>query len=343
MFSKDIIDWYSVNGRELPWRNTRNPYLIWVSEIILQQTRVAQGYNYYMRFVERFPTVSDLAEAKEDEVLKYWEGLGYYSRARNLHAAAKSINGQFPTTYEDVLSLKGVGEYTAAAICSFAYDLPYAVLDGNVFRVLSRYYGISTPIDSTQGKKEFKQLVQELLDINRPALFNQAIMDFGALQCTPKQPLCQTCPLADSCIAYNNSLIDVLPYKQGKVKVADRYFNYFYFVDKEGNTYIHKRVLKDIWIGLYEFPLIETSEKSELAELLPKLEELTNGSFDDVKQLISDYKHVLSHQRIHTNIYKVYLTTGAQLDQSYLKISETEIDLYPFPRLLHQFIPVILE
>lgn len=227
-FSRKLIDWYRENGRDLPWRRTKNPYLIWISEIILQQTRVVQGYDYYQRFVARFPDVFALAAADEDEVMKYWQGLGYYSRARNLHAAARRMAeaGGFPVTYTGVRALKGVGEYTAAAICSFAYGMPYAVVDGNVYRVLSRWLGIDTPIDSAEGKKLFVRVADELLDRERPGLYNQAIMDFGALQCTPVAPDCLFCPLNDSCVARLKGIAGSLPVKQHKTKVTNRYFNY---------------------------------------------------------------------------------------------------------------------
>ena len=239
-FSRKLIDWYRENGRDLPWRRTKDPYLIWISEIILQQTRVAQGYDYYQRFVTRFPDVYALAAADEDEVMRYWQGLGYYSRARNLHAAARSMAeaGGFPVTYAGVRALKGVGEYTAAAICSFAYDMPYAVVDGNVYRVLSRWLGIDTPIDSAEGKKLFVQVADELLDRGRPDLYNQAIMDFGALQCTPVAPDCLFCPLNDSCVARLKGIAGSLPVKQHKTKVTDRYFNYIY-VRMGAYTFIH--------------------------------------------------------------------------------------------------------
>ena len=227
-FTKTIVEWYEENKRELPWRESADPYLIWISEIILQQTRVAQGYDYFLRFIKRFPDVQTLAAADEDEVMKYWQGLGYYSRARNLHAAAKSMNGVFPKTYPEVLALKGVGEYTAAAICSFAYGMPYAVVDGNVYRVLSRYFGIDTPIDSTEGKKLFAALADEMLDKKHPAVYNQGIMDFGAIQCTPQSPNCLFCPLAGGCSALSKGLMTKLPVKQHKTKTTNRYFNYIY-------------------------------------------------------------------------------------------------------------------
>lgn len=229
-FSRILLDWYAEHKRELPWRETKDPYRIWISEIILQQTRVAQGYEYFQRFVERFPDLVALAEADEDEVMKYWQGLGYYSRARNLHAAARSMNGVFPRTYEDVRALKGVGDYTAAAICSIAYDMPYAVVDGNVYRVLSRYFGVETPIDSTQGKKLFASLAQEMLDEKHAALYNQAIMDFGAIQCTPQSPSCMFCPLADSCSALATGKVNLLPVKQHKTKTTDRYLLIYIYV-----------------------------------------------------------------------------------------------------------------
>lgn len=215
-FSNTIEKWYQEYKRELPWRESADPYVIWISEIILQQTRVVQGYDYFMRFMKRFPDVATLAQADEDEVMKYWQGLGYYSRARNLHAAAKSMNGVFPKTYPEVRALKGVGDYTAAAICSFAYNMPYAVVDGNVYRVLSRYLGIDTPIDSTEGKKLFAAVADELLDKKNPALYNQAIMDFGAIQCSPQSPNCMFCPLASGCSALAGGMVAQLPVKQHK-------------------------------------------------------------------------------------------------------------------------------
>lgn len=252
-FGVRIMEWYKENGRDLPWRNTKDPYRIWVSEIILQQTRVAQGYDYYCRFIRRFPDVNSLAEAGEDEVMKYWQGLGYYSRARNLHAAAREIAGKgyFPDTYEEVRRLKGVGDYTAAAICSFAFGLPCAVVDGNVYRVLSRWMGIDMPVDSVKGKNYFRELAEELLVKEDPALYNQAIMDFGALQCTPSSPSCMFCPLSDSCVALQKGWVDRLPVKQHKTKVSERFFTYLFIISGDF-TFIHKRTGDDIWKNLYE-------------------------------------------------------------------------------------------
>lgn len=259
IFSGTLLDWYAENKRDLPWRNTTDPYLIWISEIILQQTRVAQGYEYFLRFIKRFPDVASLAAASEDEVMKYWQGLGYYSRARNLHAAAKSMKGTFPKNYAEVRALKGVGDYTAAAICSFAYDMPYAVVDGNVYRVLSRYFGIDIPIDSTEGKKTFTALAREMLDKSRPADYNQAIMDFGAVQCMPQSPNCLFCPLSGSCRALLEGKVQQLPVKQHRTKTTNRYFNYIY-VRMGAHTLIHKRTENDIWKNLFELPLIETEK-----------------------------------------------------------------------------------
>ncbi len=339
-FSDKIIVWYEANKRILPWRETSDPYLIWISEIILQQTRVAQGYDYFLRFVERFPTVKSLAEADEDEVLKYWQGLGYYSRARNLHTAAKSINGDFPDTYSDILALKGVGEYTAAAICSFAYNLPYAVVDGNVYRVLSRYLGIQTPIDSTEGKKLFASLANEFLDKSKPGIYNQAIMDFGALQCTPASPGCSSCPLADSCMALKDNLVNVLPVKQNKTKTTNRYFNYIY-VRMGAYTFLNKRSKNDIWKNLFEFPLVETDKSLGDEELfaLPEFQQLFAVNEKPVIRCLSrNVKHVLSHRIIYTNFYEVILPDNSISFSSYIKVLIADIDKYAVSRLIHSFL-----
>ena len=359
-FADILISWYQENKRDLPWRHTRNPYLIWISEIILQQTRVAQGYDYYRRFVHRFPDLFSLADADEDEVMKYWQGLGYYSRARNLHAAAKSMAqaGGFPTTYQGVLALKGVGEYTAAAICSFAYEMPYAVVDGNVYRVLSRWLGIDTPIDSTIGKKEFSEAASELLDTTRPSLYNQAVMEFGALQCTPTSPRCTDCPLADSCMALHQGRVDTLPVKQHKTKVTNRYFNYIY-VRMGAYTYINKRSGNDIWKNLYEFPLIETSEDiSEKPDILfRELEErFGKTSFSEVEndalpegkrrflRLIKrGVKHVLSHRIIYANFYELVLPQDTPSLKGYQKVPIKELHNFAVSNLVSQFFSLILE
>lgn len=339
-FSDALITWYQVNKRELPWRESCDPYLIWISEIILQQTRVAQGYEYFVRFIKRFPDVKTLAEADEDEVMKYWQGLGYYSRARNLHAAARSMDGVFPATYQEVLALKGVGEYTAAAICSFAYQMPYAVVDGNVYRVLSRYLGIDTPIDTTEGKKLFALLADELLDKSQPAIYNQAIMDFGAIQCTPQGPACMFCPLADSCLALSKGLVMQLPVKQHKTKSINRYFNYI-FVRAGIHTFINKRTEDDIWKNLFELPLIETAESvtEENFLALPEFTKLFAAGEKPLIHLVCrNVKHVLSHRVLYTNFYEVSLPETTVSFAAFQKIKTSELEQYAVPRLVHTFL-----
>ena len=340
-FSSILIDWYQQNKRDLPWRQTRDPYFIWISEIILQQTRVAQGYAYYQRFISRFPDLYSLAEADEDEVMKYWQGLGYYSRARNLHAAAKSMaqQGGFPTSYQDILALKGVGAYTAAAISSFAYNLPYAVVDGNVYRVLSRWMGIDLPIDSSKGQKYFAALAQELIDKNHPAVYNQAIMDFGALQCTPASPDCPSCPLADQCIAYATHQVASFPVKSHKTKVTNRYFNYIY-VRMGDMVCLRKRTGNDIWKNLYEIPLIETEQAlNETAfYALPALKsQLAEGEKPVFTLLQQGVKHVLSHQVILTNFYLLELPHGSSSFPDYQRVKEDNLHKFAVSRLLNQF------
>ena len=344
-FTKTIVEWYKENKRELPWRESADPYLIWISEIILQQTRVAQGYDYFLRFIKRFPDVRTLAAAEEDEVMKYWQGLGYYSRARNLHAAAKSMNGVFPETYPEVLALKGVGEYTAAAICSFAYGMPYAVVDGNVYRVLSRYFGIDTPIDSTEGKKLFVRIADELLDCECPGLYNQAIMEIGALQCTPVAPDCLFCPLSDSCVARLKGIASSLPVKQHKIKVTNRYFNYIY-VRMGAYTFIHKRSGNDIWKNLYEPPLVETDREWTEEELYasPQFRGMLSGGEEPIVRLVrKGVKHVLSHRVIYANFYEVILPENSASFAKYQRISVEDLHKFAVSRLVNQFFSLILE
>ncbi len=344
-FSKKLINWYLLNKRELPWRESSDPYKIWISEIILQQTRVNQGLAYYERFVRRFPTVTSLSDACEDEVLKFWQGLGYYSRARNLHTAARTItsihNGIFPTDYQSILKLKGIGEYTAAAICSFAYGSPYAVVDGNVFRVLSRFFGIETPIDSSEGKKSFSGLAQELLDKENPGLHNQAIMDLGAIICTPASPDCNECPLQDGCYAFANRSWMNFPVKKQKTKQRIRYFYYFYITGENVKTYLHKREGKDIWENLYELPLIETER--ELWE-----EEVQNQSgfsvleteFKNIqiRKIHPTVKHVLSHQHIYAHFLEVDADYRKNENSIFIEIDESKIGDYAISRLTDIFL-----
>lgn len=339
-----LLEWYNKYKRELPWRESKDPYLIWISEIILQQTRVAQGYDYYVRFVKRFPNVQTLSEASEEEVLKYWQGLGYYSRARNLHAAAHTImsqfGGVFPDRYEDVLSLKGIGTYTAAAIVSFAWNQPYPVVDGNVFRVLTRLYAIDTPIDTAKGKKTVTDIASSLIDIKCAGLFNQAIMEFGALQCTPSAPLCGTCPFSHLCHAFAEGNPGAYPVKKNKVKVRDRYFNYFHIIYKNG-LFIHRRKGKDIWQGLFELPLIETESLVELPDLYSSdaFQALFSNSGDwTLLESVLNVKHVLSHQILYTSFYRVEISDPTALKEQYLYISFNELEQYAIPRLIHQYL-----
>ncbi|MGL4293140.1 MAG: A/G-specific adenine glycosylase [Bacteroidales bacterium] len=337
LISTLLCEWYDSYKRELPWRQTRDPYLIWISEIILQQTRVQQGLGYYLRFVERFPDVQSLAQAPLEEVLKYWQGLGYYSRARNLHSAANQIQshygGVFPSGYNDILALKGIGTYTAAAIASFAYDLPYAVLDGNVYRVLARLFGLETPIDTAIGKKEFQSLADSLIDPFHAAKHNQAIMELGALQCVPVSPDCSRCPLNPYCVAFENGSVGRLPVKQGKTKVRDRWFYYFY-IEENGHTWIHQRSEGDIWSHLYEFPLIETDSEKDLHAVLssPDFLQITSGLTADVSSLMHR-KHILSHQRIHAFFFRVHLDQKPAPGGSFIRIPQERIEDYPVSRL----------
>ncbi len=346
-FSSYIIEWYKVNKRDLPWRNTQDPYKIWLSEIILQQTRVNQGLSYYNKFVSNFPTIKDLANASEEEVLKLWQGLGYYSRARNMHATANNIienhKGKFPVDYKDVLSLKGVGEYTAAAICSFAYNKTHAVVDGNVYRVLSRVFGISTPIDSTQGKKEFKQIADLLINPKDPGRHNQSIMEFGALQCIPVKPDCDNCVLNNSCVAYSSETIIDLPVKSKKIKQRNRYFNYFY-IQHNNNTYFQQRTANDVWKGLYEFPLIETEKDVSFEELIKTEKYKTMIKDIDSIEINSDYfnlKHVLSHQKIFAKFYSIKIETSNKNTLSYVLTSFNSIRKLPVSRLTEIFLETL--
>ena len=341
-FTKTLLDWYAQNGRDLPWRDTTDPYRIWISEIILQQTRVAQGYDYFLRFVRRFPTVDTLAAASQDEVMQQWEGLGYYSRARNLHAAARQIveHGTFPTDYAGVRALKGVGDYTAAAICSFAYGLPTAVVDGNVYRVLARHFGLSTPIDTTAGKKQFADLAARLIDPHRPAAYNQAIMDFGATQCTPRSPRCLVCPLADSCAAFAAGTIEALPVKSKKTAVAHRHFVYLILQTTEGEMLVHRRPTGDIWAGLYEPPLLEFPEMPSLATLVDHPAVRTLGPGLTFRPVVLGLTLVLTHRRIHADCYLVTHLDPARLAHhplwgDYRRLSLAERSTVAFPRLVN--------
>ena len=339
-FSQNLIKWYSINKRNLPWRETVNPYYIWLSEIILQQTQIKQGLPYYLSFTEEFPSVFDLANSDEKQVLNLWQGLGYYSRARNLHFTAKYIanelNGIFPDNYNDLLKLKGVGDYTASAIASICYNEPTPVIDGNVYRFLSRYFGIKTPINSSKAKKEFKNLAQELIDVNNPAEFNQAIMEFGARQCKPQSPDCKNCPFNTSCVALQKDLIKELPVKLKKTKVTKRYFNYLVIVSDDKKTIIEQRIDKGIWQKLYQFPLIETPKgvDSEFIQKELALVKLCKDAEHSVSLFNEeDIVHKLSHQHIYTKFWIVTLKKLPQKGISYKNIRD-----YPVPTLINNFI-----
>lgn len=338
--SKKLIAWYKAHKRDLPWRDINDPYRIWLSEIILQQTQVVQGLSYYLKFTEHFPTVIDLADAPEDKVMRLWQGLGYYSRARNLHAAAKLVKekhkGKFPATYDEIKELKGVGDYTAAAIASFAYNLPHAVLDGNVYRVLSRLFDLHTPINSTKGKKEFQALADELLDEKKAALHNSAMMEFGALWCKPQNPKCESCPVQEHCLAFQNGTVAQLPVKDKAVKIRSRYFHYIIFNYKD-SVYIQKRTKKDIWQNLYEFYLIETEKPATEEAILhdPGLLQLT-GSFD-VKKITPLKKHILSHQHLFGTFYELSLKKALK-HKDLLLIKRDDLMHYGLPQLIIKYL-----
>jgi len=338
-FSNTLIYWYLQNNRELPWRKSKNPYHVWLSEIMLQQTRVAQGMAYYLKFTETFPTVFDLANADESTVLKMWQGLGYYSRARNLHFTAKyvakELNGVFPSTYKELIKLKGIGDYTASAIASICFNEPNAVVDGNVYRVLSRYFGIKTAINSSAGIKEFKILAQTLLDTSQSGTYNQAIMDFGALHCKPQNPLCETCPFADSCVALEKNLIKELPVKEKKIKVRNRYFNFLVIKTADEKTILTERKGKGIWQGLYQFPLIESDTNINKDNLIAS-EEFTKLFPDETTISLFNKKeivHKLSHQHLYTQFWIVETESLKKAT-----INWSEIENFPVPVLIANFL-----
>lgn len=322
-FVLTLLNWFRDNGRDLPWRQTHDPYAIWLSEVILQQTRIEQGRPYWQRFMQRWPTVADLSAATEDEVLREWQGLGYYSRARNLHAAARQVvqQGAFPTTLEGIRALKGVGDYTAAAIGSIAYGLPVAVVDGNVYRVLCRYYGVDTPINTTEGKKQVTALAQSLLPPQEASAFNQALMDFGALQCTPAAPQCLSCPLAEDCTAFRENRVAALPVKQKTLKVKERRLTYIY-IRCEGCTAIHRRPAGDIWQGLYE-PWLTDSVPSGAVLLRHNV------------------KHVLTHRVLYADFWLWEVDSRPSLPDDYRWVREDQLDSYGVPRLVERLLETL--
>ncbi len=330
--------WYDANKRDLPWRHTSDPYRIWLSEVILQQTRVDQGLNYWLRFVDRFPTVQELADSDDDEVMKLWQGLGYYSRARNLLVTARMIrdryDGEFPSTYTELLQLKGVGEYTAAAIGSIAFGLAEPVVDGNVYRVLSRLFGIATPIDSTEGKREFREIAHRVLDRNDPGQHNQAMMELGARVCSPRDPKCGLCPVSDHCIALRDQRISELPVKAGTTRIRIRHFNYF-FIRKEEGFFLRKRIEKDIWQQLYELPLIETQGVANGSEMKRRL----NGSIGDHSMKKSgSLTHILSHQRIEAQFWEVGPIGKFKVPADWIEVALEDMDRFAVPRLIDRWL-----
>ncbi len=342
-FSKQLLHWHGTqNDRKMPWKGEKNPYKIWLSEIILQQTRVEQGLAYYEKFINAYPTIQKLAAAKDESVFKHWEGLGYYSRCKNLLETARIITqnygGVFPKTYEQIIQLKGVGAYTAAAIASFAYNQPYAVVDGNVFRVLSRFFGNSTPIDSTIGKKEFAEKAQLLLDKNEPALYNQAIMDLGATVCKPKLALCNTCPLQKKCEAYKKEMVYDLPIKEKKVKITQRHIDY-YIIQHQDKVLVHKRTAAGVWKNLYEFYGIESSELKALT--LKKATSIISKIFAVKKAVpvfITDlYRQKLTHQHITSRFIKVTFPEPCTV-KGYNWVNEKQVKKIPFAALINDFL-----
>lgn len=335
MFSNKLIAWYLENQRDLPWRKTKNPYHIWLSEIMLQQTRIEQGLPYYLKFTEAYPTVFKLAEASEEEVLKMWQGLGYYSRARNLHYTAKYIanelNGEFPKTFKELVKLKGVGDYTASAIASFCYGEVQPVVDGNVYRVLARYVGIHTPINESDSLKKFKAVAHEFIPDDNPADFNQAIMEYGATVCTPKNPSCESCTFSGSCYAFNHNEVATLPVKIKKQKIKKRYFNYIVYLLDNNETILEKRTGKGIWENLYQFPLIETNTLVSAKNIKEAIGGDTNVSVSLFNE--APIVHKLSHQHLITQFWVV--TTPTTKGE---KVLVSQLSNYPVPILIQNFI-----
>jgi A/G-specific adenine glycosylase len=342
-FTTALLEWNSTsNNRPMPWKGEKDPYKIWLSEIILQQTRVEQGWDYYNRFVAAFPDINKLAKAPETKVFKLWEGLGYYTRCKNLIATAQFITnerkGKFPDNYDDILKLKGVGPYTAAAIASFAYNLPYAVVDGNVFRVLSRFFNDDTAIDSSEGKKIFTSLAQELLNKKQPGIYNQALMDFGAVICKPKLPLCKQCALQSSCGGYLKGLVNVLPVKEKKIVQKTRWLFYF-IIEYNGKVYVRKRGTKDIWENLYEFVLVEATAATDAlqVEKLPAFKKLLKKGTYNIETVSKLYRQKLTHQTILGQFIKIKLKNKAAIE-GYQSVSEKELASLPFPKFITNYL-----
>jgi len=345
MIGLKLIAWYGVNKRVLPWRDIENPYFIWVSEIILQQTRVVQGLEYYLRFIDVYPNIFTLASADIDDVLKIWQGLGYYSRARNMHTAARYIvdvyQGRFPTTYDELITIKGIGDYTASAIASMAFGQPVPVIDGNVNRVIARLYGVQQPVNKPAGQKEIRAHAEKLMVHNEPGTYNQAIMEFGALQCVPKNPDCNGCIFNRICFAGKNGLVDVLPVKTKTAKITTRYFHYLY-VRFGGRTFIRRRIDGDIWTGLYEFPMIETEGETGLDELCrtPAWQSYFPGQTPLVKSVSPEITHRLTHRILKIRFYEITIERAIS-GKEFIEIPETELHRYAVPVVIENWITVL--
>lgn len=341
-----LAHWYEAHKRELPWRSDPTPYYVWLSEIILQQTRVNQGFDYFVRFVERWPTLADLAQASEEEVLKMWQGLGYYSRARNLHKCARQVvelyRGEFPADFEKLKKLQGIGNYTAAAIASIAFNLPYAVVDGNVYRVLSRLYDIDTPIHTDQGAKLFTDLATSLLDRESPGRHNQAMMEFGALQCVPKNPDCLQCPIQSHCLSFANGTVDERPQKEKKLKVKTRYFHYLVIRNPDNSVYLHKRSAKDIWQNLYDFPCVESERPLTLDEITASdyFKSLRLNEKYIISHISPQYVHKLTHQTIIAIFVEIKISFFlAKIQKNDILLAlENELGTYPVPKLIDNYL-----
>ncbi|MBI1780205.1 MAG: A/G-specific adenine glycosylase [Sphingobacteriales bacterium] len=342
-FTSHLLKWNEqVNKRQMPWKGEKDPYKIWLSEIILQQTRVEQGWSYYEKFIKAFPNIQKLAKAEDEKVFKLWEGLGYYTRCKNLLATARKISaeykGKFPEKYKEIVSLKGVGPYTAAAIASFAYNLPHAVVDGNVMRVLSRYYGIETPIDSTQGKKLFQQIASDGLPENKAGVYNQAIMDFGATVCKPQNPTCKECPMKKKCVAFIDEKVNVLPVKEKSIKKKERWF-YFLVIQSGGKTYVRKRKGKDVWENLYEYVALEIPSEMDAATFIKSTvfkKSIGAGKFE-VKNISKVYRQLLSHQTIYGRFITLNISKPLKHFTGYILADKKEIKQLPFPRLINNW------
>lgn len=343
-FSASIIAWYMEHHRRLPWRDTNDPYQIWVSEVILQQTRVDQGLDYYHRFIRRFPDISALASANEEEVLKVWQGLGYYSRARNMHQAAREMesrhDGKFPSAYKDILALKGIGEYTASAVASFAFGLPYPVLDGNATRLICRFFGIYDDTGSARTRKKIMEILVREMDAERPALFNQALMEFGALGCTPQKPFCNTCPLANECAALRSGIVDKIPVKEKRQSLRERFFHYLVFVsviNRQRCTILNKRTGNDIWRNLYEFPMIEADKLLGWDELrrLREWEDFIRRSNYELVVVSGTIPHILSHRKI---LARFFVISCSPLPGKGKQVTVAELKNYPVHTLMNKVV-----